>query len=110
VRFAPPFFVLLAVAAIAAACASSASKVGAGAECFLASDCEDGLVCVPQANGGRVCSSDISRVAGSPPAEGGAGDANAADATDAPADGPPADAPVQDTGADTGPADAGQDG
>ncbi len=101
---------MLALTAIAAACASSASKVGAGAECFLASDCEDGLVCVPQPNGGRVCSNDISRVAGRPPAEGGAGDANVADATDAPVNDAPADSPPQDTGTDTGPVDAGQDG
>src|SRR5262245_20241554 len=90
---------------LGAACAASSSRAGAGAECFLATDCEDGLVCVPQPNGGRVCSSDLSRVTGKPPP---GQDEDGAMAADAPAErgeGGPAgasdDAPV-DTGVDMG--------
>ena len=57
------------------ACSSKASLVGPGGECFLATDCAPGLVCVEQANKTRVCSDDLTRVAGRPPPEGGAGDA-----------------------------------
>lgn len=95
--------------AIMMACSVETSRVGAGGECFLASDCEPGLVCVPQRNGARICSNDLTEVAGRPPPEAGARDASeAGDATDeggdATTDAPVVDAPV-DTGADV--ADAG---
>lgn len=91
---------LVAVAIVA--CATSSSRAGAGEECFLASDCEDGLVCVPQANGGRVCSNDISRVAGKPPTGEPPSEAGA-DAAEAGPDAPVEDAPMDapgDTGVD----------
>ena len=88
-----------AVGTLAFACAPETSPVGPGGECFVASDCEPGLVCVPQRGGARQCSSDLSQVVGRPPPEGGAADTGG----DGPADGPPADASGQDTGApDTG--------
>lgn len=64
------------------ACAQDPERVGAGGECFVASDCAPGLVCVPQRGGARACSSDLSQVVGRPPAMGDAGNA------DAEADGP----------------------
>lgn len=97
----------LAVCAMAglafAACDADTTRVGAGAECFLATDCEPGLVCVPQQNGSRICSSDLSRVAGRPPPEAGPRDAGEAGDADEDAEVPDAgeDAPV-----DTGIADA----
>lgn len=93
------------------ACDANTTRVGAGAECFLATDCEPGLVCVPQQNGSRICSSDLSRVAGRPPPEAGprdAGEAGDADEDAAPEDGG-TDAPA-DTGTDTGIADAADSG
>jgi hypothetical protein len=66
-----------------AACTPDTPLVGAGGECFAASDCEPGLVCVPQRGGARQCSSDLSMVAGRQPPEGGrpveAGDGEAGD-------------------------------
>jgi hypothetical protein len=96
--------VLLALIAfpalLALACTASSSAVGPGQECFAASECEPGLVCVPQRNGGSVCSNDLSQVTGRPPMEPPAPDAG--EGGDAPADGPELDAPPQDTGTDTG--------
>src|SRR5207253_1845432 len=81
-----PFRILVAATALAVAitgfvliaCDADTARVGAGAECFLATDCEDGLVCVPQQNGSRICSSDLTRVAGRPPPEAGPRDAGEA--------------------------------
>lgn len=84
-----------------AACAKE-TAVGPGGECFLATDCAPGLVCVEQAKGGRTCTDDLSRVAGKPPPEAGAADASAeageggADGA-APGDGGPPP-PPQDSG------------
>jgi hypothetical protein len=46
------------------ACSSSAKLVAAGGACSLASDCEEGLVCIPTpgASTGRSCSSDLSTI------------------------------------------------
>ncbi len=57
--------------AVIAACNTSTGLQPKGAECFLASDCQPGLVCV-EVNKQRVCTDDISGVAGRPPPEGGA--------------------------------------
>lgn len=95
---------LVALVLAAAACQSSeAGQAAAGAECFVASDCAEGLACIPQRNGGRRCSNDLTEVAGDPPAEGEGGAEAAADApmNDAPMNDAPADAP-QDTGNDAG--------
>lgn len=112
------FRILLVAVPIAAAfglaflaCNANTTRVGAGAECFLATDCEPGLVCVPQQNGSRICSSDLSRVAGRPPPDAGprdAGEAGDAD-EDATVEDSGQDAPV-DTGVDTGIADAADSG
>lgn len=66
--FAAPSAVLV----LAASCDPSTSAVGPGGECSLATDCAPGLVCVEQANKTRVCSDDLSRVAGRPAETGGA--------------------------------------
>ena len=88
------------VLAIASACSSS-SAVGPGGECFLATDCTPGLVCVEQENKARVCSDDLTRVAGETPEP--RGDAGGGDGT---SDAPIGDGPVipRDTGTppDTG--------
>ena len=54
------------------ACASQPSLSAAGEQCFAATDCVDGLVCVPQRDGSRLCSDDLSQVTGRPPPEAGA--------------------------------------
>lgn len=89
------------------ACAQESSPVGPGGECFLASDCQAGLVCVPQPNGARACSSDLTGFEGNPPAEAGGDTAVPGDAPD---DSPQDTSVVTDTGADTGIADSGADG
>ncbi len=50
--------------AIDSACSSSASLVAAGGACELASDCVEGLVCIPDKSSasGRSCSSDLSSI------------------------------------------------
>jgi hypothetical protein len=98
----------LAIALALSACSSKAKLIAQGGECLQATDCVDGLVCVPQQDGRRICSNDLSGVqsieeAGPPPA----GDAGALDAT---SDAPLADVEQPDAGppADTGaPPDAG---
>ncbi len=47
-----------------AACSTSATPGGAGAECFQATDCAQGLVCLPPScNGGKqICGSDLTCV------------------------------------------------
>jgi len=81
----------LAVAAVAS-CGTKAKLVAQGGECLLATDCQDGLVCVPQADTTRICDSDLSRIQrtedAAPPrdaARDGAGDAalDGSEATDA---------------------------
>jgi hypothetical protein len=90
---------------LAAACASKAKLVAQGGECLQATDCADGLVCVPQKDGSRICDNDLSGVqktedASPPPAKDGGPKDGATDGavTDAPP--PPADAP-DDTGGGT---------
>ncbi len=106
----------ITVGAILFACAAQTSLSGAGQECFAATDCQDGLVCVPQRGGARLCSDDLSQVTGRPPPEAGA----AAEAGgDGPREATPTDGPAaQDTSMpdtsmpDTSmpPVDAGADG
>lgn len=60
---AAPAAVFVALALVAA-CGPPKDRVGPGGECFLATDCAPGLVCVEQENRSRVCSDDITRVAG----------------------------------------------
>lgn len=61
-----------------AACGSRSNDVGPGGECSLASDCAPGLVCVEQASNARICSDDLSRVAGRNPPEAGPAETDAA--------------------------------
>jgi hypothetical protein len=101
--------------AVPVACASKPTPSGPGEDCFAASDCQPGLVCVPQKSGAFVCSSDLTQVAGRPPPEAGVGDSEAGDAaaSDAPVVVPPDGAGVQDTGTvtpDTGITDTGTGG
>jgi hypothetical protein len=78
------------------ACVPSAALVSAGGECFTATDCAPGLVCVPLKGGSRVCSSDLSQVVGQPPPEAGV-DASADGPAEGAADGPPLESSVPDT-------------
>ncbi|MBX3209937.1 MAG: hypothetical protein KF764_33210 [Labilithrix sp.] len=99
---------------VAAACAPESSRVGPGGECFLATDCEPGLICIEQANKTRICSDDLSRVSGRPPPEGDEGDAASEGGAGEPLPdgGQPEDtgAPDRNAPPDTGtPVDAGED-
>ncbi len=97
-----PVALLLAVglAAGPAGCTPDNPRVQKGGECFLATDCAPGLICVPLRSGARLCSDDVSQVSGRPPPE-----AGVADAGDA---GPNDSGPVPDA-APTDPGDAGDD-
>jgi hypothetical protein len=103
-------------------CSSAEKLQGQGGVCFTVSDCEEGLACVPQKDGSRLCSSDLTPIqmaaeAGGkiPDAAADSGDDGGASDATAPADSsmpvdtgtPPADtgAPPADTGAP--PADTG---
>jgi hypothetical protein len=89
-------------ALVLVACATNDLAV-AGAECTLATDCQPGFVCVPQKDGKRVCSNDLTGVQ-RPVQPGGGNDAAMGEGGDAATDGPAVeDAPlpdrfVQDTG------------
>ena len=113
---------MLALFAVGFACSSAATPAGEGADCFQATDCADGLICLPAScnNGRSICSSDLTCVqtqidAGSPdatvanpdggaPKDGATGDGLATD-TGGSDTNPPADAGA-DTGVDSG---SGQD-
>ena len=107
------------------ACSKENAAIEKGGECFFASDCAPGLVCVEQRGKGiRICTDDLSEVAGEPPGMGEEGDASDEGGEAGETDGPivvsdtGTDQNVamdtgggQDTGADTGqpPADSGAD-
>ena len=57
------------------ACSSASSLVPQGGECFAATDCAAGLVCIPRKDGTRACDSDLSSV--EKPATGASTDAGA---------------------------------
>jgi hypothetical protein len=86
--------------AAVAACATKAKLLPAGGECYQATDCADGLVCVPQKNGPSICSNDLTGVQTVEDATAPPGDASA----DAGGEGGPGDG---GGGQDTGPADTG---
>ncbi len=77
-------------------CSTKAKLVVQGGECLQATDCVDGLVCVPQKDGRKLCDSDLSGVqttedaAGPPVADAGRRDGAADAISDAPT--PPGDA------------------
>jgi hypothetical protein len=94
------------------ACVAQPSPVGPGGECFLASDCAPGLICVEQREGTRVCTDDLSRVTGRPrePEDAGEGEGDGGDpdaSTPVPEDAGVDAGGEEDAGADTGAADAG---
>jgi hypothetical protein len=101
--------VALVTVTLSGACATKSSAVGPGGECFLATDCQPGLICIEQPNKTRVCSDDLSRVAGRPPPEGGADDdAGEGGVPEGSVPGPDANVPQPDTGLpDTGTPDTG---
>jgi hypothetical protein len=101
------FIATLGIGSAFVACNTSSSAVGPGGECFLATDCAPGLVCLEQPNKTRICSDDLSRVAGRPPPEGGPAEEGEGGMEGGRTDGPtPSDSSSgnpQDTGArDTG--------
>ena len=118
--------VLALWAFLPAACSTSQNLASSGQACLTATDCQPGLVCVPQGSGQSVCSDDLSGVQktegidsgataeasaeGSTAGEGGSvQDASNDTTTMTPMDSSTAkdtSAPV-DTGIDTGPADTG---
>lgn len=110
---------LLLWGGLVGACSKDNAAIERGGECFFASDCAPGLVCVEQRNKTRICTDDLTGVAGEPPDQGG-GDGGGADGE--PGEGGATDGPViipdtgtdtsqgVDTGVDTGIVDAGADG
>jgi|SRR5580700_5654628 hypothetical protein len=54
---------VLGLGAVAGACSSADKASGLGGSCALVTDCENGLVCVPEnasePNGARVCSNSV---------------------------------------------------
>ena len=78
-----------------------------GGECFQATDCGDGVVCVPRADGKRICSTDISGTVsvedagGPPPVDAGDAGPDGARTDAAPKDAAPPDSESPDTGAST---------
>ena len=85
---------------LAVGCGTKAKLVAQGGECFQATDCADGLVCIPQKDGRRICDNDLSGIqvtedAAPPPPRDGGRDG----ASDGPTDAP---APPTDGEADTG--------
>jgi hypothetical protein len=95
------------MALVGASCSSAQTLEGQGGQCLQTTDCQLGLACVPQKNGTRICSNDLTPIqmvpmngmdAAAPDAMP-ASDANAVDSTT------PADtSPPVDTGSavDTG--------
>jgi hypothetical protein len=66
------------------ACSESPKLVGEGAACAVTTDCDRGLVCVPQQGGKRTCTGDLTSIAKTPPQP-----APADAGRDAPPDGTP---------------------
>ncbi len=60
-------FAIAILASALCACSSKAELAGQGAECNLTSDCEDGLVCIPQKSGSSICSSNLGSIQQLPP-------------------------------------------
>ncbi len=86
-RLAP----FIAAAFVLGLACGTATLVGAGGDCFVVTDCEPGLACVPQKDGRRVCSTDLTNIVFVPDA------AEAAPPPEAGPDAPPSDGPKPDT-------------
>ncbi len=84
-------------AALVVACSEAPKLVGQGGACALTMDCDRGLACVPQQDGSRMCTGDLTSVAKATqpaPADAGADarrDGQADGASDASSDAPSAD-------------------
>lgn len=104
---------LLLWGGLVGACSKENAAIDRGGECFFASDCAPGLVCVEQRNKTRICTDDLTGVAGEPPDQGGGEDGGGEGGEDGePVEGGTTDGPVTlpDTGADTNnPIDTGID-
>lgn len=85
---------LLLAIVVPLACSNTTTLSGPGEECFAATDCQPGFVCVPQRGGSRLCSNDLTQVVGRPPPEAGAADGEAGEGS---AEGAVPDGPDQDT-------------
>lgn len=83
--------VALGVAGLAA-CSSPPAPVGPNGQCMLTTDCQAGLVCVPQKNAPSICTSNLASIvsteeAGAPaPKDAAAGDGRAPADGSAPAE------------------------
>jgi hypothetical protein len=92
-----------ALASALVACSSPPSLQGVGGRCFQVVDCKLGLVCVPQADGTRACSADLSSIVGTgPPAGAGASGPPMPAEDEAGSDGADAIAAQGDDGSDEG--------
>jgi hypothetical protein len=97
---------------VVASCSGKPALVGPGGVCSLATDCQEGLVCVPHDDGTRTCDSDLKGVVpdqgGGPVQDSGSGQGGRDSASsDAP---PPNDSyvpPDTSTATDSSLADAG---
>jgi hypothetical protein len=89
-----------------AACSSPATPVGLNGSCLLTTDCQPGLVCIPQKDGPNICTNNLATTvstedAGAPaPMDAAPGDAKA------PVDGAPALDSAGSTDAGVPPGDA----
>jgi hypothetical protein len=97
--------VVLSALAAALGCTGT-NAVGPGGDCFLATDCDDGLACVPQADGRRVCSADFSGIVSTN--DGGAMDEEPALEQDSGGNEASADVTRDQTAPDTGNPDTGE--
>jgi hypothetical protein len=86
---------LSAMPLVGASCSSAQTLEGQGGTCFQTTDCQLGLACVPQKNGARICSSDLTPIQMVP--------MNGADAAAPDATPPDANAVDGTTPADTSP-------
>lgn len=59
----------LGAAALLAACGSS-KRAGNGAECFVATDCQEPLVCIEQKDKTKRCTDNLDLVEGTSPPDG----------------------------------------
>ena len=53
----------LALLTLFAACSEPPKLVGEGAACAVTTDCQLGLVCIPQQSGARICTGDVTSIA-----------------------------------------------
>jgi hypothetical protein len=84
--------------AVLAACSSPQALLGKGGQCLQTTECQDGLVCVQQTSGDKICSADLANIVSTE--EAGAADARPPDGSVEGGEG--------GAGRDGGPADAAQ--